>query len=523
MVRDGTRPVAGGDGRFGQLDLIGEPLRLMLFTTYQFLIGFLPAALAGFFALRAFGLHKASITFLLICSLAFYAIGSLVHLGLLAGSIGVNYFLGRTIAQERPYRRLLLIGGVGFNLALIFWFKYLDFTLENLAPLTGTTHTLRNIILPLGISFFTFQQIGYLVDCYTDKIPEQNFRQYALFVSFFPQLIAGPIVHHSHTRPQFAALARPGFDLNALSYGVMIFALGLGKKALVADPIARAIDPIYTMAASGEPLTVALSIAAILGYTLQIYFDFSGYCDMAIGLGLMFGIRLPINFNSPYKSASIIEFWKRWHITLSKFLRDYVYIPLGGNRAGEVMRLRNIFLTMLIGGVWHGAAWTFIIWGALHATAITANHATRMVWPGLDRINSAGPKLLKRAALLAFIMGSWVYFRSPSVDAAHTVFAGLLGTGLGDISLSSPPALTDYTVPVQIYLFMGFASLIALFAPNSLEITGYKENWKEPLPNLSGPAPRMELTPSAALTTAILFTGGLAVAWQPSIFIYFNF
>jgi len=486
----------------------------MVFSSYPFLLIFLPLTLIGFIALRALGLRRSSVTFLLFASFAFYGVWSIEHLKLFLFSIVVNYVCGRYISSAAPdkLRRIATVIGVIFNLGLIFWFKYLDFAGSNLAALVGADWTMKNIVLPLGISFFTFQQIAYLIDCYTTKDGEKNIRDYALFVSFFPQLIAGPIVHHRFTRPQYANLAVNPISADYAPYGVMIFAMGLAKKTLVADMIAGSIDPIWAAAAAGDPIGSASAWAAMIGYTLQIYFDFSGYCDMAIGLGLIFGVRLPVNFNSPYKSKSIIEFWRRWHMTLSAFLRDYVYIPLGGNRGGEIFRLRNIFLTMLIGGIWHGAAWTFVIWGAIHAALITANHAARLWLPQLDRAKGPIADAAKRVALMAAVMLAWVYFRADGVPAAHAIIGGLFSSR-GDIAMRP-----------EIIILMAVGSLIALFAPNSLEVTGYLEksaDWK-PTSDQSRPA-FFRPTPVGALFTAVLLSAGFIAAWRPAVFIYFNF
>ena len=487
----------------------------MVFSSYQFLLLFLPFTLVGFYGLRHFGQRNHSVTFLLFASAIFYSVWNIWHFSLLAASIIVNYAIGIALLQSKnkALRKALIYIGVIGNLSLIFWFKYLDFTLSNIAAFTGTTHTFYNLILPLGISFFTFQQIAYLVDCYQTSSAERRLRDYALFVSFFPQLIAGPIVHHGVTRPQFQKIARDEIDLNGVATGLLIFALGLGKKVLIADPIARAIAPIFEAASAGETFSLAMSAFVTIGYTLQIYFDFSGYCDMAIGLGLMFGIRLPVNFNSPYKSKSIIEFWRRWHITLSNFLRDYVYIPLGGNRRGEFFRLRNIFLTMLIGGIWHGAAWTFIIWGAIHASLITANHAARIWWPALDQMNGRFASIIKQTFLLVSIMIAWIYFRADTLGAANSIIAGFT-------SLSGP----EQTFDPFILILMGVASLMALFAPSALEITGYiKTSAKEGIISFSNKVAHLARGPVGAFATALLLTAGIAVAWRPAIFIYYNF
>lgn len=491
----------------------------MLFSSYTFLLVFLPIVLAVFYTLRARKKYSLSVSFLLAASFVFYGYWSLPHLSVLIGSIAANYALGRFVAgptTDRWRRAGVIIGIIG-NLSLIFVFKYLDFAGSNLAQLFSTNWTLLNILLPIGISFFTFQQIAYLVDCYTRRDSEKRLRDYALFVSFFPQLIAGPIVHHTMTRPQFAALSQGPLDLNRLPFGILIFAMGLFKKTMIADPIARAIDPLYVAAASGEPLSALVAWTAMVGYTLQIYFDFSGYCDMAIGLGLMLGIRLPINFNSPYKARSIIEFWRRWHITLSNFLRDYVYIPLGGNGQNrsnptQFFRLRNIFLTMLIGGLWHGAAWTFVIWGALHGAAITANHAARQWIPRLNATNGFATLAVKRVCLLGFVMIAWVFFRAESVPAALNIL-GSLGT----------PSSGEATIDAALLILLGMAAAIALWAPNSLDIAGYSDDLQKPFPRPETHRRLLQPTALSATAAAVMLTCGIFAAWQPAVFIYFNF
>ena len=487
----------------------------MVFSSYSFLLVFLPFTLFGFYGLRKFGAYGWSVTFLLFASTIFYGVWNVGHLVLLTLSILANYGVGRSFQflNNPLWRRLLIYTGVFGNLSLIFVLKYLDFTLSNVAAVTGSSHTFYNLVLPLGISFFTFQQIAYLVDCYKTSNAEKRLRDYALFVSFFPQLIAGPIVHHDVTRPQFQKLAKNKIDLNSVVTGLMIFAMGLAKKALVADPIARAVDPVFTAANAGDTMTLAMSSFATIGYTLQIYFDFSGYCDMAIGLGLMFGIRLPVNFNSPYKSKSIIEFWRRWHITLSNFLRDYVYIPFGGNRKGEFFRLRNIFLTMLIGGIWHGAAWTFVIWGAIHATLITLNHAARIWIPYLDKANGPFASVLKQIALMVSIMIAWIFFRADSLDAANAILAGFT-------TISGSALIVD---PMVLILMAG-ASLMVFLSPNTLEIANYIETAQPAKKHhLSEMFTRLTRTPAAAFVAAIMLTAGIVVSWRPAIFIYYNF
>src|SRR4029078_5020437 len=280
-------------------------------------------------------------------------------------------------------RKTFLAVGVTANLAALGYFKYVNFFLANLSALRETQTSVVAVVLPLGLSFFIFQKIALLVDASKGEVQHFSPLSYTLFVSFFPQLIAGPIVHHKEMMPQFAARAR--MQVVDFAKGLTLFVIGLAKKVLIADTIAQVSNPIFDRAAAGIVPGVLESWTGALAYTLQLYFDFSGYSDMALGLALLFGIHLPINFHSPYQARNSIEFWRRWHITLSRFLRDYLYIPLGGNRHGHVRRYINLAITMLLGGLWHGAAWTFVVWGALHGLYLAANHAwvafrNRMQW-----------------------------------------------------------------------------------------------------------------------------------------------
>ncbi len=340
----------------------------MLFNSYGFIFLFLPVVLLGFYQLGRIS-HFYAALWLALASLFFYGYWNPAYVGLLLGSIVCNYSFGRWIAQAGiapvPVRqKQLLIIAITANLALLGYYKYANFFINNLNPVLGTSWNLGNILLPLGISFFTFTQIAFLVDTYQGKVKEYSFTHYALFVTSFPHLIAGPILHHKEMMPQFA---KPGsYQINwaNIAVGLTIFICGLAKKVLIADHLNEFATPIFNaVGAGGHPMLFEAWVGA-LAYTLQLYFDFSGYSDMAIGLSLMFNVRLPMNFNSPYKATTIIEFWRRWHMTLSRFLRDYLYIPLGGNRKGKIYRYRNLIITMLLGGLWHGAGWTFLIWGA---------------------------------------------------------------------------------------------------------------------------------------------------------------
>lgn len=399
----------------------------MLFNSYEFILFFLPVTLSVYYWLGRKKQFRISIAWLVSASLFFYAWWNPAYLGLILASMAVNYSVGVSLSG-RSRNRLIFVAGIGFNLGLLGYFKYTDFLIESSNQLLGTSFAAQNIILPLAISFFTFQQIAYLVDAWRGETHEYNFLQYALFVSFFPQLIAGPIVHHREMLPQFCENISSRINATNMTAGLMVFFIGLFKKTQIADEIAQYATPVFLAAEQGVELTFFEAWGGALAYTIQLYFDFSGYADMAIGLALMFGIRLPLNFNSPYKSTSIIEFWRRWHMTLSRFLRDYLYIALGGSRRGTARRYLNLLLTMVLGGLWHGAGWTFVIWGTLHGVYLCINHLWRKVCPVLGWFG----KLISNrfiAGLITFIavVVAWVYFRADSIGGAHAVLSGMLG------------------------------------------------------------------------------------------------
>ncbi len=331
----------------------------------------------------------------------------------------------------------LLIVAITLNLALLAYYKYANFFVSSINAVAGSSWSLGEIILPLGISFFTFTQIAFLVDVYQGKVKEQNFIRYVLFVTYFPHLIAGPVLHHQEMMPQFAHPATFKFNQTTFMLGMTIFVLGLAKKVLLADSLAEFPSPIFAaVAAGGQPAVLEAWIGS-LSYTLQLYFDFSGYSDMAIGISLMFNVRLPLNFNSPYKSASIIEFWRRWHMTLSRFLRDYLYIPLGGSRHGKARRYLNLAATMLLGGLWHGAAWTFVIWGGLHGIYLIINHAWRAFKQRLG-LGDGGVlmRLLSIALTFLAVVVAWVFFRADSYSSALAMLSGMFGQNGWSVSES---------------------------------------------------------------------------------------
>ena len=385
----------------------------MLFNSYDYLLWFLPAALIVFFALGRRPL--AAQAWLTVASLVFYGWWNPWHLPLILGSIAVNFAVAR--ALQRGAGRAILAFGIAANLAVLGVFKYADFLVANVARLTGDAPRLLHLALPLGISFFTFTQIAYLVDVYRRKAREPVLVNYALFVTFFPHLLAGPILHHSEMMPQFAEATNKRPQAANLASGLFLLTIGLMKKVLLADTFAPIAD-----AGFGAPAALSAPAAwiAVLAYTMQIYFDFSGYTDMALGAARMFNIRMPINFDSPYRATDIREFWHRWHMTLSRFLREYLYIPLGGNRNGEWRTATNVLATFLLGGLWHGAAWTFVLWGFLHGLAMIVCRA----W---QRGGMALPRPFAWALTFLFVTVSWVFFRATSAHDAFSMLRAMAG------------------------------------------------------------------------------------------------
>ena len=449
----------------------------MLFNSPVFLFAFLPAVLLVYALLlhRRVG-ARTIFGFLAGASLVFYSWWNPAYTPLIVASVLFNFALGRMIhARWGQARRLLTTLGVTANLAALGWFKYAGFFAQISNDLAGTQLEILVPALPLAISFYTFQQISFLVDIHQDKTVPPAFWDYCAYVLFFPQLIAGPIVHHRTFFRQHSALFRSEGLSSDIQIGLSIFVIGLFKKLVIADNLALHATPVFAAADAGEPLHALQAWRGLAAYTLQIYFDFSGYSDMAIGLGRCFGIRLPVNFNSPYRAASIIEFWRCWHITLSNFLRDYLYIPLGGNRHGRLRRYLNLFLTMLIGGLWHGASWSFVFWGALHGLYLIINHA----WQKL--IGLRLPLWLGRVLTILAVMLAWVFFRAETFDGAlHLLRAFLVipieapaaefaqlqawGFGLMETKIVSDDELYLWLFPLLLYLCWRLPNTQQIFA-----------------------------------------------------------
>jgi D-alanyl-lipoteichoic acid acyltransferase DltB (MBOAT superfamily) len=366
---------------------------------------------------------------LLACSLVFYGAWEPYYVLLILGSIAFNYAAAIQISRTRSKWTLGI--AIAVNVGVLGYYKYTNFIVQTFNSLSGTDFHPAAILLPLGISFVTFIQIAFLVDVYNRRTDDLGLPKYALFVSYFPHLIAGPIIHHKEVMSQFTNERIRGVSQSDVAVGISLIVIGLFKKVVMADTLAGYASLGFRLAAEGQPISFFDAWGAALAFTFQIYFDFSGYSDIAIGLSRLFGIRLPLNFDSPYKAGSIIEFWRRWHITLSRFLRDYLYIPLGGNRGGVFRRYLNLLLVMLIGGLWHGASWLFVVWGGLHGIYLITNHAFRhvMQWPGVVR--SGIPRLLvPLSSLLVFpaVVFAWVFFRATTWDGAMIMVRAMGGS-----------------------------------------------------------------------------------------------
>ena len=410
----------------------------MLFTTATFAFLYLPIVLIGYYVLGSRSGTWAA-AWLFAASVFFYGYWMPAFTLLLLFSIAVNFALGMRIAS-RPSRgasaRAWLAVAVVFNLGLLGYFKYANFFVDNLNAALGTQWRLGEVLLPIGISFYTFTQIAYLVDTWAGKVNEVRPVHYGLFVTYFPHLVAGPVLHHAQMMPQFADSLVYRFDSTRFWGGLTIFGIGLFKKVVLADGIAPYADAVFMPVDGGAVPDPAEAWIGALAYTFQLYFDFSGYSDMAIGLSWMFNIRLPLNFDSPYKALSISDFWRRWHISLSTFLRDYLYVPLGGNRKGEPRRYVNLGITMVLGGLWHGASWSFVIWGALHGMYLMVNHAFRALaeWAGwLQCLDSSRVfQVASWAVTFVAVVFAWVFFRAETLPGAWRMVQAMAGRVSGE-------------------------------------------------------------------------------------------
>lgn len=494
----------------------------MLFTTTSFILLFLPLVLAGYYGLGRWGHGNKAVLWLLIASLGFYAHWMPTLTLLLLASIACNFLLGGRIAQHaiagHPSRRWL-IAGLAFNLGLLGYFKYANFFVDNLNLLLGTHWRLGEVLLPVGISFYTFTQIAFLVDCHQGKVVESRPVHYGLFVTYFPHLVAGPVLHHAQMMPQFADPAVVRFQPANFFAGLGIFAIGLFKKIVLADGIAPYADAVFNPVDAAAVPSQAEAWLAALAYTFQLYFDFSAYSDMAIGLSWMFNIRLPFNFNSPYRAVNISEFWRRWHISLSTFLRDYLYVPLGGNRRGPLRRYLNLGATMLLGGLWHGASWSFVAWGALHGLYLMINHGFQALterWGWRDGLRrSRAFALLGWALTFVCVVLAWVLFRAVTWEGALRMLAAMMGFDEG-----SQPGLLLWNAGLPAatgWWWCAALAAIAWLLPNSNRAGEWlRERYAE--------AASWRAFGAGAAAAAVLLLAVLNQARDSvSAFIYFNF
>jgi alginate O-acetyltransferase complex protein AlgI len=513
----------------------------VLFNSHIFIFAYLPVTLAGFFILGRQGKLRAALFWLIAASLFFYGWWNPDYLPLIILSVVVNYFLGVAINKARRSQigfrpATLLTLGVVFDLGLLGYYKYANFFVHNADVFLGLHWEIATILLPLAISFFTFTQIAYLVDAYHGVTEEYDFLNYAAFVTFFPHLIAGPIVSYRRLMPQFAHPETYRFQAENMGLGLSLFAFGLAKKVIIADQLAPLSRYVFDQLAPAGPVPLLFALVGALAYTFQLYFDFSAYSDMAIGLARMFNVQFPLNFNSPYKALDISDFWRRWHITLSHFLRDHLYIPLGGSRHGEPRRYFSLMCTMLLGGLWHGAGWTFVIWGGLHGLYLVIHRLWERAvkdaaWLRQRWMDAAGQTLT-----FAAVVAAWVIFRAHNISQATTVLAGLTGRhGLG-----LPYSLQPIVQKLGLTRFGSYASWssiddlpgtltilacaagIAFFAPNNDEIFRLAEKeWRR------GEEPVLKRwwkssTPWA-LASAIVFAAALLHLNNLSEFLYFRF
>jgi alginate O-acetyltransferase complex protein AlgI len=497
----------------------------MLFNSYQFLCVFLPFTLIVFLALGRVNRAWAA-GWLALASLAFYGYWSVKYIPLLLGSVIINFVCGRALSRRAgtPLGHKLLIGSIAADLLLLGFYKYANFFLTSVNDIAGTQLLPLTIVLPIGISFFTFTQIAFLVDAYRGIAREYSFTHYLLFATYFPHLIAGPILHHAEIMPQFESPAPYRFSNRSFAMGVTIFTIGLAKKVLVADHFGSSASQVFDAAHAGVSIPLTAAWVGVLSYSFQLYFDFSGYTDMAIGISRLFGVDLPINFYSPYKSASIIEFWQRWHMTLSRFLRDYLYIPLGGNRRGLFRRYRNLMVTMLLGGLWHGANYTFVLWGGLHGLYLVVNHAWRSFArrarnvDAVPAIRVAAAMFASRVATFLCVSVAWVFFRADDLGAAYILLRGMLG--MSGLAVHTRAGATQHllvrSLPEFVAVFLAVGVLVWA-TPNTRQITDRLER------ALDNPAAHVFYLRIVPATAGVVLALAVLEMRQISSFLYFQF
>lgn len=491
----------------------------MLFNSYIFIFAFLPITLLGYFGLHKLNKHKFAKIYLCAMSLVFYGYFNVSYLGIIVSSIIVN-FIGSTLlskTNKKSNRTFLFITLLLINIGILVYYKYFDFIILNINYLCSASFDALNILLPLGISFFSFQQLSYIIDSYKNKESiKYKFLDYALFVTFFPQLIAGPIVLHDEIIPQFEDEENRKINAKNIAQGMLAFTFGLAKKVLIADIFGLAVNIGFEDINS---LNTVTAIITMLSYTIQIYFDFSGYCDMATGIALMFNIKLPMNFNSPYKAITIVDFWKRWHMTLTRFFTQYIYIPLGGSRKGTIRTYLNILVIFFISGIWHGANYTFIIWGLMHGIG---NVITRIFSKKIEKQNP----VLNWIITFIFINLTWVMFRANSIGDAILFYKKLLSFDFtGGVTLLNNIVKQFDIVELNVifsvfqkvsYYIKGYHIEIQMFITFALfAILGMK--------NTNERIESFRPTKTMVIIVTLLFVLSIMSLSQVSTFLYFNF
>lgn len=484
----------------------------MLFNSYIFILLFLPLCITGYFILNHFKRYTLAQVFLLGMSLWFYGFYNISYLYVITASVVINYsfYLFLKKLRESKYAKAVMIAGVAVNIGILVYFKYMDFFIENINMVFGTHLELLRIALPLGISFFTFQQVSFLIDAYRGEIPGYNFLEYAGFVTFFPQLIAGPIVTHDELVPQFLDKEKKRLNGEHLAQGIYMFGMGLAKKVLLADVLGKVVAYGYSVT---DTLNSMTAIIVILSYTFQIYFDFSGYCDMAVGIGKMMNIDLPCNFNSPYKALTITDFWDRWHMTLTRFFTKYVYIPLGGNKKGTFRTYRNVMIVFLLSGFWHGASWSFVFWGMLHGLGVVITRYFKRFFTKVHPI-------LNWLITFTFVNVAWVFFRAETFSQALM----LLGKAVSFRFEGVDPALIELVRSPELTELLSIFSLETLFPP--FVLTAYlvisflivlgRKNANEKMQTFRPTAWNL-------MTTLFLMVWSIFSLTGISTFLYFNF
>lgn len=469
----------------------------MLFNSLTYLYAFLPIAVVIFRLCGRCNNKNMLHLWLIACSFFFYAWWNPAYVWVLFASVAWNYVASKTI-RDKTTLTVAIIG----NLALLGYVKYANFFVDSMNAAFDLGWSLETVILPLAVSFFTFQQIAYLVDLHKKKAKSMTLIEYALFVSFFPQLIAGPIVHERDVMPQFRAKTFGKVSGNMLVAGLTVLSIGLFKKAVLGDSIGGIVDPIYTDLAAGSAVGIKGSVAATLGYGLQLYFDFSGYTDMALGSAMLFGIRLPENFLSPYKATNVREFWRRWHITLSEFLRDYLYIPLGGSRGTPLRTMTSLMITMLLGGLWHGAGWGFVLWGGVHGAYLCIAHIWKTECKPMHPLAAWG-------VTFCAVQSAWILFRAQSLTAVPLLWQSVRGGGIN--------VITDGQLTL---LFL--STLFVLTLPNTAEFMGNSQKKEQETESISVP---LHWHNSSAWGFAIgcIALAGIVFVSTAKEFIYFQF